>query len=345
MDLFPEGQKIQDLAVGLLPLDIGGGIDYELGVGVLGKEGKRPFHHLVAGTGPMFLQHRLIAEMGHGMEIEIDDLFAIEPQGRGLFDKGLLQALGVTGIQGVAVGGQSGAFGQDVKAGEQSQAGIEGMVADMGEPFGAQQLQGQQREKIVGGGKRLGSGQSGDYPLKVKLGQKRNEEKNPGPGGLPLTAAEFGQFDSFRLGRHLGILDGQPDLEAGAPGQFGKPFLGQYPLDGADGNFNPVFAEELGDFSGRELLFAPGDDLAPDFGGDLSPLAPVFGSRFRQINFPVPELVGQQTHVGRRIIKLPGDHPRRLALDKDGPQGFVSPLPLGVRMEEERSIAHVDVIN
>ncbi len=90
----------------------------------------------------MFLQHRLIAEMGHGMKIEIDDLFAIQPQGRSLFDKGFLQALGMTGIQGVAVGGQSGAFGQNVEAGEQSQAGVKGMIADMGEPFGAQQLQG-----------------------------------------------------------------------------------------------------------------------------------------------------------------------------------------------------------
>ena len=55
--LPPEGKKREHLVVGLIALDVSGGVEHELALGVLGKECKRPLHPLAPGAGPMLFEH------------------------------------------------------------------------------------------------------------------------------------------------------------------------------------------------------------------------------------------------------------------------------------------------
>ena len=52
--LFPEGEKAQDLLVGFIALNVGRGVKDQLGGGILGKQGERPFHGFVPGTAQWF---------------------------------------------------------------------------------------------------------------------------------------------------------------------------------------------------------------------------------------------------------------------------------------------------
>ena len=62
LDLFPEGEKTQHLIIGLLALDVGGCIKDELGGGILGKKGQRPFHSFVSGSCPVLIQARILPQ-------------------------------------------------------------------------------------------------------------------------------------------------------------------------------------------------------------------------------------------------------------------------------------------
>ena len=99
LGFFPEGQKLQDLVVGLTALYVGGRVQNQLGVSVLADEGQGPLHALVSGARPVLLKHGLIAKVGDGVKVQVDDAFVIQTDAASLPDEGLLQLVQMDGIQ------------------------------------------------------------------------------------------------------------------------------------------------------------------------------------------------------------------------------------------------------
>ena len=180
-NLIPKGQDIDHLLIGLVLHDVGSRIKNKLGSGILGEEGQGTLHPFSPGTGPMLLQDRFISIMGNGVKVQIDDAPIVEPQFRGLFDKGLLELQDMNFIQGIGIGGHRRALGQDIEPGEQPQAGIEGVVSHVGVSLRADELQGQKGQKIVDRRNGLGPRQASgtDQFRHLQLFQKRDKQKGP----------------------------------------------------------------------------------------------------------------------------------------------------------------------
>ena len=109
----------------------------------------------------MLLKHGFFAVVGHGVEVEIDDVALIEAELHGLLDEGGLKLVDVNIVQGIGVGGHGGALGQDIEPGEQTEPRIEGVVRDMGVALGTQEFERQEGEKVVQRGNGLALGQAG----------------------------------------------------------------------------------------------------------------------------------------------------------------------------------------
>ena len=118
MDVFPEREKVKDLIIGLGAADVGGGIEHQFGIGILGKEREGSLEGFASGPGPVFFQDGLFSIMRDRVEIEIDHLPLVEPQTMALFDKSLLKPEKVDFIQRVGIGGESRTLGNDIETGE-----------------------------------------------------------------------------------------------------------------------------------------------------------------------------------------------------------------------------------
>lgn len=128
LNLFPEGEKREDLIVDLIPLNVGGGVENQLGGGILGKQGKSSFHPFVSGPSPMLLKHGFLAKVWHGMEVQIDDVVPIPSEPGYVFDKGALELKEVNRIQAVGIGGHGRTLGQRGKPCEETEAWVECMI-------------------------------------------------------------------------------------------------------------------------------------------------------------------------------------------------------------------------
>ena len=344
--LFPEGEKSEDLVAGLIALDVGCGVEDELGGRVLGKQGQRPLHSLVAGAGPVILQYRLLPVVGDGVEVQVDQIGLVEPQPDGLLDEALLQPHQMQRIQAVGVGGHRGALGQHIEAGEKPQARIEGMLGEMRVALGADQLQGEKGQKVAQRGDGLCAGQSRllHDVGQVELVDEGGKQHHPGGLGLPGTLGHLAKLKLLGHGRHLGPFDCQSELQAASSGQFGEALLGQDPLDRSHRDLDAFLGQKRGDLSGRQPLLAPATNLG--FEGRIEPSAVglALGDGFGEVDLLVGEQVPEQVHIGQGVAEALGDDTGGQPLDKGGSQGLIAALPFVDGPEEEALIAHKELI-
>lgn len=64
----------------LVTVNVGCRVEHELGVGILGEQAQHAVHRLAAGARPVLLEPGLVAEMGCGVEVEVADPAAIQPE-------------------------------------------------------------------------------------------------------------------------------------------------------------------------------------------------------------------------------------------------------------------------
>ena len=344
--LFPEIEKAQDLLVGFIALNVGCGVKDELGGGILGKQGERPLHGFVPGTGPVVLQNGLLPEVGNGVKVQIDQIGVIEPEPGGLLDEALLQAQQVNRIQAVGIGGHSRALGQHVETGEKAQARIEGMLGEMGIAFGADQFEGEKGQKVVQGGNGFCAGQAG---LLHDLGQielidEGGKQQNACGLRLPGAFGHLGKRQLLCHGRHLSAFDRQTEFQAAAPGQSRVALFGQHPLDCTHRDLNPFFGQKCRDLSGRKTMLAPVADLGLERSVEPAAVGFAFGDGFGEVDFLMSEQVSEQVNIGQRIAKTLGDDAGRQAIDKGGSQGLIAALPFMDGVEEEALITHEKLI-
>jgi len=328
--------------VGFLALDVSRGVENELGLGVLGEKRQSALHALTPSAGPMLFQHRLLAVVGHGVEVEVDDRSIIEAQARRLLHEGVLKPREVGLIEGVGVGRERGALGKHIQAGKQPQRGIEGVLAHMGVALGAEQLQGQKGQHIVQGREDLGAWQPGSahHLREVQLDQEGGEEKHPGGGRIHLVPLDLTDRDPLGALGDRSPLDGQAELEPRAARQPRQPLLGDHPLHRPHRELHALFAEELGDLAGGEPVLAPGDDLVSHLGADPAASGARLGTGLGEVDLAVSELVAQQAHVAGGEAEAFGDEPGGHALHEGGTQGLIAALPGADGAGEERRIAH-----
>lgn len=81
------------------------------------------------------------------MKIKVDDRTGTEAESHDLTDESILQTEKMVGIEGI--GGEGGAFRQDVETGEEAQSRIKNVPVDMGVSLGAEKLQGENGEEVV----------------------------------------------------------------------------------------------------------------------------------------------------------------------------------------------------
>ncbi|PIR15297.1 MAG: hypothetical protein COV48_15140 [Elusimicrobia bacterium CG11_big_fil_rev_8_21_14_0_20_64_6] len=161
------------MVVGLGSENIRRGVKHELGLGVLGEQGQSALDHLVARTGPVLLQNRLLSKVLQGMEVEVDDwLAAVEAKLLHPLDERGLKTLDMDLVKTVGVRGHHGALGQGVEAREEAGSRIEGVVADVRIAFVPQELERQEGEQVVQRGDGGSARQSGlaDDILQAELG-------------------------------------------------------------------------------------------------------------------------------------------------------------------------------
>jgi len=265
-DASPEREELGHLVLGLGSLDVSGGVEEELGVGVLREERQDALHDLAAGAGPVPLEDGVVPGVRDRVEVEVDHAALVEPELRGPFHEGGLQPLDVDRIQAVGVGRARGALRQDVQPGEQAEARIEGVVPHVGVPLGAEQLEGEEGEQVVAGGDDLAAWEarfSGDIQ-DPELRQERREQEDTRGGRFELLAVQGSHGDGPRRLRHRRALHGQADLQAEASGEFGEALFGEDPLDGAHADLGALLAEEVGDLAGGQALATPRADFRTD---------------------------------------------------------------------------------
>jgi hypothetical protein len=79
--------------------------------------------------------------------------------------------------------------------------------------------------------------------------------------------------------------------------------------------------------------FLPGGCVDTTAGGEA------FRDRFGEIHFPCSEEVAQEADIVRRIMESFGDDRGWEAIDKRGPQGFITALPIRDGMGKEGGVA------
>jgi len=75
--------------------------------------------------------------VGHGVEVEIDEGAVVESTPGCMADEGLLETTDMEIVEAIGIGGHGSALGEGGEAREETDHGIEGVVADMGIAFGA----------------------------------------------------------------------------------------------------------------------------------------------------------------------------------------------------------------
>ena len=313
---FPEGKKLQDLVVGLIPLNVRRGIQDQPGSGILGHEGQGPFHPSSPGPSPMFLEYRFFAVMGDGMKIQVNDPTVIQTQRIGFLDEGLLETKQMDFVQGIGIGGQGRTFGQDIEAGEQTQAGIEGVIAHMGITLGAQELQSQKGQQDDGRD-HLGPRKSRlhDQIPNLEFLQERSKEEDPGRFTIQPLAFQMPDGNPFRLQRDLSPRTVRPILRPIRRGSLEKPSSAKTRFTVLTEISTPSSVKSRV-ISLIEVVFSPGTDLLADLRRHPIAGGRPFGDRLGEVDLPQKIDVGGDGHtwgiaepIGYRLGR--DDQPRR----------------------------------
>ena len=77
--------------------------------------------------------------MRYGVKVEVDDRLIVEAPFATRFEEGLLESIEAPLVQGVRIGGQGRALGQDIGPGQQPHSFIEAVVTHVAEPFVSQE--------------------------------------------------------------------------------------------------------------------------------------------------------------------------------------------------------------
>ena len=147
--------------------DVGVGVDQVAGAGVLGEERQHRAGPLGPGRDVVLFQHRILAPVHDGVEVQVEDRLARggQPGADHLGVQGGQEPLLVVVGEPVGVIGERGFLRQDGQPGEQGAGRVAEQVIDVGDPAGAGQLQreqGQQpRDGRDDGGARIAGGRSG----------------------------------------------------------------------------------------------------------------------------------------------------------------------------------------
>ncbi|MFH1147520.1 MAG: hypothetical protein V1736_07415, partial [Pseudomonadota bacterium] len=330
------------LVIGLIALDIRGGVKDEFALGVLGKESKGALHPFSSGTGPMGFKHRLIAKVGNCVKVEIDDASIAKAKPQDLADELLLQAHEMDVVQRVGVSGESRTFRQGVESREKPQAGIEGVFPHMGIALGAEELQGEKGEEIVPGRNALAFREAGssDHLVEAKLSHEGSKQEHPSPGRLQALALKHDKLHWLGALGKSSTFDGTAYFELGPAGKLGEALFGQDTLDGSYGNIYSLFAEQLRDIASGKILPAPGNDFPSGLGTDFPSGAATFGGRFGEVNLAVAELMPHNPQIANAETKALSKKGVRQSFNEGGPQGFVPPLPVGDGPGKKGSIFH-----
>lgn len=342
IELLPKVHEIQYLLVCLRPLNIGGRVHDEFGLGILSEQCQRALHGSVSGAGPMFFENGFIAKMRNRMEIQIDDGLVVQSELVGPLDERLLKGLKAGIVQAIRIGGHGRAFGKNVQAGEEAEAGIESMFGGVGVSPGAEQLQSQKGQEVALGVDCTCSRKAGflyDIP-DIELFDKRREQERASSGTVEPNPFHLADFDSAGGFGNNGTGDGASDLDSGSSWQPGKAFFRQNSLDGSHRQLDSIFGQQLGDLSGGKVLLAPPFDFFPCFRVDAPALGFCFGDWLGKIDFTVDEHVSKEVDVIGGVSVPFGDDAGRKTFDERCPQSFVSPLPVKFWMEEEFFIVH-----
>ncbi len=129
MDLLPEGKETEHLIIGLGPPNVGGAVEHQFGLRILGKEREGSFHHLSPCPGPVSFQLGFISIMRYGVKVQIYDLSVIQLQFLTLPHERCLKPTKMHRVKGVGIGGHGRALGNDIEPGKQTDRGVEGIIA------------------------------------------------------------------------------------------------------------------------------------------------------------------------------------------------------------------------
>lgn len=183
-------------------------------------------------------------------------------------------------------------------------------------------------------------GQAGlaDDLCDAELGEERGEEKDAGGGTVETLAGDLRQRDGSGDLGDLCPFDRAADLQSGAAGKAREALLGEDPLDGADADVRAVLGEELGDLAGREVLAAPGADQLANGARDLGPAFLARG--LGEVQLAGAEPVPEEVDVARLVAEALGDGAGGEAFDEGGAESFVTPLPVGLGVQEVGGVVH-----
>ena len=175
----------------------------------------------------MLFQHRVIAPVHDGVEVQVQCLAVGQPGREGGLVQGGQECGLLAVLEPVGVGGQRGGLGQRGQPGEQRGAGVGGDVIDVGDPPGAGQLERQQRQHVRQGGDLRGGrvAGGGDRLRQAEGDQVRDREQQPGQPGL----GPVGQVAEVQgLGAGLDLPRRPAALGVGAAPQPGQSFIGDH---------------------------------------------------------------------------------------------------------------------
>ena len=287
--------------------DVGVGVDQVVGAGVLGEEGQHRAGPLGPGRDVVLFQHRVLAPVHDGVEIQVEDRLGGggQPGADHLGVQGGQEPLLVVVGEPVGVVGERGFLRQDGQPGEQGAGRVGQQVIDVGHPAGAGQLQreqGQQpRHRRDDRGARIPglAGQGGQ----VQGYQVGDGQQQPGQPGLG-AGGEGGEVDDRGPGQ-LGVPAGGgragAGLGRGAAQQPAEALLGEDLPDPGAVERGPLGAQPGADLVHRQArpaqLEHPGAGAVLGRGGLGAGLA----GRGEQLQLPGPEVAQQAGHAGAGV--------------------------------------------
>jgi DDE superfamily endonuclease len=175
-----------DLPVLAGPGQVGVRVEQCVGGCVLGEEGQHASGALGAAGHVVLFEHRVIAQVHDGVEVQVECFSLSESGGQGGPVQGGQERSLLAVLEPVGVGGQRGGLRQGGQPREQGGAGVGGDVVDVGDPPGGGELERQQRQHIGQGGD-LRGGQvagRGHHVRDAGRDQVGDGQEQPGQPGL-----------------------------------------------------------------------------------------------------------------------------------------------------------------
>lgn len=177
--LLPEIDEAQDLPGLLGRGDPCAGIAEDALAGVAGQEGQDAFLTTAAAGNVVFFQGFRLRVGRHGVEVQVERRPARQAGTLRLGEPGGQQALGGAVIELGRGGGEIGALGDHVEAGEQREALIVDQIHDVALTLGADQFEGQEGPNglLSGDHHRAGQLRWGDHVSQADRPHQRHEEE------------------------------------------------------------------------------------------------------------------------------------------------------------------------